>query len=435
MMNPKKENLKFLALTIFICFFIVSCSCESPTTPTNEQMFYDTTTTLTFDFTPVSNFEAVDFVRGVSTNLPLGAGESITRLVSSNVVTNFVTNTTNVSRVFVYITNINAVSNNFRDTDNLAGVDLSGYALAGVDFSTYDLTGAVLIGTDLSNANLSNANFSNANFSNADLRRATIIDINLVGSENTEHASWGLEFDLEGSNSQPIGIWSDGTTIWVSDNQHDKLFAYDLVSKERVFNQDFNTLDISNDTPQGIWSDGITMWVADSSQVKLYAYDLQNKTRDMSKDFTNINSNLLPGTTTSIKGSPRGVWSDGNIMWIVDTLFSKINAHSFSNKNRIPNQDFGPLMQGEEITSLSLSGIWSDGITMWIVNRPISPHLNGILVYDFVSKERVPNRDFNNLASLLPTDIWSDGTTLWILNGGTDDYVHAYNLRAKVMTP
>ena len=54
------------------------------------------------------------------------------------------------------------------------------------------------------------------------------------------------------------GIWSDGTTMWVADESEDeKLYAYDLTSRERVPDKDFNTLDaVGNDDPDGIWSDG-----------------------------------------------------------------------------------------------------------------------------------------------------------------------------------
>ena len=62
----------------------------------------------------------------------------------------------------------------------------------------------------------------------------------------------------------PRGIWSDGTTMWVADEDDDKIFAYDLESKARVPGRDFETLGAAgNNDPRGIWSDGETMWVAD----------------------------------------------------------------------------------------------------------------------------------------------------------------------------
>ena len=42
-----------------------------------------------------------------------------------------------------------------------------------------------------------------------------------------------------------------------------KIFAYDLVTKARVPAQDFDTLrDAGNFASYGIWSDGTTMWVS-----------------------------------------------------------------------------------------------------------------------------------------------------------------------------
>ena len=72
------------------------------------------------------------------------------------------------------------------------------------------------------------------------------------------------------------GIWSDGITMWVVNNHFggtDKIFAYNLASKERNTNEDFNTLsNAGNDDTRGIWSDGITIWVVDSNQRKIFAY-------------------------------------------------------------------------------------------------------------------------------------------------------------------
>ena len=68
-------------------------------------------------------------------------------------------------------------------------------------------------------------------------------------------------------NDEPEGIWSDGTTMWVADDQfggNEKIFAYAMASGDRDPGKDFDTLDdAGNGEPEGIWSDGTTMWVAD----------------------------------------------------------------------------------------------------------------------------------------------------------------------------
>ena len=48
--------------------------------------------------------------------------------------------------------------------------------------------------------------------------------------------------------------------------------------------QDIN-MPFSNRSPEGLWSDGTTMWVADWFDDKLYAYNLSTKERDPGKDF------------------------------------------------------------------------------------------------------------------------------------------------------
>ena len=60
------------------------------------------------------------------------------------------------------------------------------------------------------------------------------------------------------------GIWFDGTNgrMWVADRLAGKIYGFDANSKELVGTID--ALDCAgNHDPQGIWSDGATMWVAD----------------------------------------------------------------------------------------------------------------------------------------------------------------------------
>ena len=100
------------------------------------------------------------------------------------------------------------------------------------------------------------------------------------------------ELDFDGTAvlgvEHPWGIWSDGTTLWVSYywNEH-KIYAFNWASGARVPNQDFDSLDAAgNRNPRGIWSDGETMWVADwHDDDKLYAYSMATKERQPGKDL------------------------------------------------------------------------------------------------------------------------------------------------------
>ena len=81
-------------------------------------------------------------------------------------------------------------------------------------------------------------------------------------------------------NNTPLGLWSDGITMWVVSYDvygkiDETIYAYDMATKAHDPDKDFNTLSAAgNSWPLGIWSDGITMWVADFEDGKLYAYKM-----------------------------------------------------------------------------------------------------------------------------------------------------------------
>ena len=69
-----------------------------------------------------------------------------------------------------------------------------------------------------------------------------------------------------GRTASPCG-WRTG--------EDDKLYAYTLSTKARDPGRDFNTLSAAgNNDPLGLWSDGITLWVADPGDDKIYAYKM-----------------------------------------------------------------------------------------------------------------------------------------------------------------
>ena len=70
------------------------------------------------------------------------------------------------------------------------------------------------------------------------------------------------DLDLRGltaaTNTNPTGIWSDRTTVWVADHGDDKLYAYSM-NPARFGHGDRDSakdldLDDQNSDPAGIWS-------------------------------------------------------------------------------------------------------------------------------------------------------------------------------------
>ena len=223
-------------------------------------------------------------------------------------------------------------------------------------------------------------------------------------------------------NSGPQGIWSDGTTMWVADWIHGKIFAYDLTTKAWVPGRDFNTLLTAlNVAPRDIWSDGETMWVADSFVEKIYAYDLATKAWVPSKDFDTLKA---AGNTL-----PIGIWSDGTTMWAANLIEEKIYAYDLATKARVPGKDFDSLKAAGNV---SPQGIWSDGTTMWVADS----YYDKVYAYDMATKARVPAREFNTLdaaGNWIPRGIWSDGATMWAADS-QDAKIYSY-LMPQAVSP
>ena len=230
----------------------------------------------------------------------------------------------------------------------------------------------------------------------------------------------GLAEELSAAgNDQPWGIWSDWVTMWVADYEDDKIYAYDLKTKERRDNLDFNTLRAAgNELPQSIWSDGETMWVLDRDDGRVYAYHTESKARDLAKEI-----NLGPDIKLNI--SPRGIWSDGETMWVstsTGTYRPFIYAYDMETKERDEDKDFTGLLPGG---NLRPEGIWSDGETMWVADSSAPK----IYAYDMTTKAPVPAKEFETLAAgVSPRAIWSNGATMLVSHSSK---ISAYNMPAS----
>ena len=209
-----------------------------------------------------------------------------------------------------------------------------------------------------------------------------------------------LEFELDERNRAPRGVWSDRTVIWISDSGQDKLFAHDLASGERLPDSDLALHD-DNDDPRGTWSDGATMWVLDDRDDALFGYDLASgallaeyalhddnddphgiwsdrvsvwvsdhgakrlfayrlpvlpddeadsggeDAEDGARELERVRDEEFPNTVLSKAGnnSPRGIWSDGDVMYVADASDDKVYSYNM------------PDAIDARLASLTLSGI------------------------------------------------------------------------------
>ena len=176
------------------------------------------------------------------------------------------------------------------------------------------------------------------------------------------------EFELDDANLAPRGVWSDRTTIWISDSGKDKLFAHDLGSGERLPDSDL-ALHPDNDETRGIWSDGSTMWVLDDRDDALFGYDLASG--ELLAEYALHDDN----------DTPHGIWSDRVSVWVSNhdpkRLFAyrlpmldgeageQPSEHATGDLERVRDEEFDKLSRAG---NNSPRGIWSDGDVMYVAD-------------------------------------------------------------------
>ena len=152
-------------------------------------------------------------------------------------------------------------------------------------------------------------------------------------------------------------IWSDRTTMWMSDPSDRKIYAYNLYTNTRDPSKDFTSQDLAdNDHVDEIGSDGTTLWVESKlTLTKPYvvnAYDLYTKERRPDRDLRTID---ISGAIASM------FWTDGTTMWHGTSSGRFIRSIRIHDRSEDTSRDFST-------DHSSSKGMWSDGETIWIAD-------------------------------------------------------------------
>ena len=231
-------------------------------------------------------------------------------------------------------------------------------------------------------------------------------------------------FDLHSDNDNPKGIWGNDETIWVSQSgTAPGLFAYSRSDGSRDSSKDFTTLAAAgNAAPTGLCSDGTTMFVVDRDDNKVYAYTVSTKAHDSTKDITLHADNNLA----------EGLWCDDDYVWVVDDdtapnndIFAYNRADGTQNTD-IDFPDLDPTVDGSPLNA-NPRGIWSNGETMFVVDG------EDATVYAWKMSDQTRTMDEIDKEISLDSDnadpegLWFDGRVLWVVDD-TDDRVYVYDL-------
>ena len=174
------------------------------------------------------------------------------------------------------------------------------------------------------------------------------------------------EFKLDEANRAPRGVWSDRTVLWLSDSGQNRLFAHDLASGERLPERDIAFAE-RNRAARGIWSDEESMWVLDGRSDALFAYDLAS------------GELLAEYALDPANDDPHGIWSDRVTIWVSNHDPKRLFAYRLPAPEGLAAEDAEPQalerVRDEEFGELSKArnnsprGIWSDGDVMYVADE------------------------------------------------------------------
>ena len=224
--------------------------------------------------------------------------------------------------------------------------------------------------------------------------------------------------------TEPRDLWSDGVTLWLlSDAVSEYVYAYNLDTGARDRGKDIPIAYNSRKGqhwnqipyPWGMWSDGEILRVVDRTRDKIFAFDLGT---GVYRSDLNIASPFNAGNR-----NPTGMWSDGEIVWVTDYILDKIFAYELDGGARRSERDIDTLASNGVQHPTSL---WSDGITIWVLDD----RDDRIYAFDLATKVRKSDLDFATMTAADNHNLhgmWSNGVTMWVTDHN-DDRVYAYNM-------
>ena len=247
-----------------------------------------------------------------------------------------------------------------------------------------------------------------------------------------------LDFELLKVNAAPTVLWADGETMWVvdsSDSSDKTVYAYKMSGEEWAIQNDDKTFPFSTQSLQGdgIWSDGTTFWVSDHQIHKLFAYKNEESADgifgepDIVGDFTTLRPEGIL--------SPRGLWGDGATLWVANKS-NNLYAYTLANENRDSPKDVVLSNIDDNSGDPEILDFWANESTIWMVDsradyagklyaykrsRTGAKDANGKQVRDS-GKDITLSTDNGD-----PKGIWSNGTVMWV-SDEDDGKIYAYRM-------
>ena len=197
------------------------------------------------------------------------------------------------------------------------------------------------------------------------------------------------------------GLWADEDRVFASASRHgpidQKLYAFSAADSTRQTDDEF----VLGDPNEGIWSDGTTLWALGFYGI-LRAYNLSD-----GSEIPEWSVDLTPSGLYDTRDveDPRGIWSDGATIWVVDQDIAKVvaftlpsNCSNNDNYCREPAKDFDLAPENDSPWGITAGKSTPNGAvdTWWVTNRTADRELdNKIYAYNRSDDSRNPGLDFD----------------------------------------
>ena len=210
----------------------------------------------------------------------------------------------------------------------------------------------------------------------ADAGSHSIKGVNLTTGAVTTLAGTGVAGTVNGigtaaSFSNPTAVWGDGPNLYVADTGNHVIRK--IVIDTQVVTTLAGTMSTSGSTngvvgtgklngPQGLVGDGNFLWISDAGNHTIRKIDVAT---GAVASFVGTTAN--PGSTDGaaagvLVSGPRGIWMDGNYLFLADTGNGKVR------RIRVDNGFTDSLTTGA-FSLNAPTGIWSDGQVIYVSNR------------------------------------------------------------------
>ena len=196
---------------------------------------------------------------------------------------------------------------------------------------------------------------------------------------------------LHADNTNPQGMWSDGTTLWVANSRTGSpLYRYRLDGTLlTTAMQTFAIPEAASGGSRGVWSDGSTVWVIPDGAAQLSGSNSNCMASDQCVMAYNMSGGRLGPSDIPLPAGTgaTALWSDGEILWLA-TSDNKAIAFDLATRTALSDHDIA--FVGEGAGNAARADVWSDGVRMWVGTMTADPSASRVRVYPLDGSDRMP---------------------------------------------